>query len=101
MWLPASIYERVPQFYVLAGLLLIVDGFYIGAEMSYSYSYLYFVLGGGSILRGITLFLLRYVYRKDKKAEGQDEPDAVVSAEKKDFSEHGEVMARDLPPVQP
>jgi len=70
MWLPKSIYERIPQFHVLAGLLLITDGLYLGSEVSYLYLYSYFYIGvGAAILTyGVGLFILRENYRKAKRA---------------------------------
>jgi len=74
MWLPKSIYERIPQFYVLAGLLLITDGLYLGSEASYLYLYSYFYIGlGAAILTyGVGLFILRANYRKAKRAGEAD-----------------------------
>jgi type IV pilus assembly protein PilA len=70
MWLPKSIYERIPQFYVLAGMLLITDGLYVGSEFSYSfwYAYLYFGLGSAMLAYGVGLFIFRVNYRKAKRA---------------------------------
>ena len=84
MWLPKSIYERIPQFYVLAGMLLITDGLYVGSEFSYSfwYAYLYFGLGSAMLAYGVGLFIFRVNYRKAKRASeagsGDDDPAAVV-----------------------
>jgi len=85
MWLPKSIYERIPQFYVLAGMLLITDGLYVGSEFSYSYwySYLYFGLGFSMLTYGTGLFIFRVNYRKAKRASetGPEDDDPAVVVE--------------------
>jgi type IV pilus assembly protein PilA len=84
MWLPKSIYERIPQFYVLAGMLLITDGLYVGSEFSYTFWYanLYFGLGFAMLAYGVGLFIFRVNYRKAKRASetgsGDDDSAAVV-----------------------
>jgi hypothetical protein len=75
MWLPTPIYERVPQFYVLVGLLLITDGLYLGFDFALSFFYFglgfdialpffYLGLGFASFTYGVGLFILRMRYRK-------------------------------------
>jgi len=84
MWLPKTIYERIPQFYILAGMLLITDGLYVGSEFSYSfwYAYLYFGLGSAMLAYGVGLFIFRVNYRKAKRGSeegsGDDDTAAVV-----------------------
>ena len=39
MWLPTPLYKRAPQYWLLLGLLLIVVGTYLSAEMSRAYLY--------------------------------------------------------------
>jgi len=85
MWLPKSIYERIPQFYVLAGMLLITDGLYVGSAFSYSfwYAYLSFGLGSAMLAYGVGLFIFRVNYRKAKRASeagSEDDDPAVVDA---------------------
>lgn len=36
MWLPAPVYERIPQIWFLFGLLFIAYGLYIGIDIEYS-----------------------------------------------------------------
>ncbi len=45
MWLPTPVYERVPQFWLLLGLLFMSSGIYLGFEYSLSFIY----LGIGSV----------------------------------------------------
>ena len=77
MWLPTPIYERVPQFYVLVGLLLITDGLYLGFE--YWYSFCYLALGFSSCVWGVGIFIQRMKYRKAQPA-AQTASGAVDSA---------------------
>jgi len=86
MWLPTSIYERIPQFYVLAGLLLITDGLYLGYEMTYSFafSYFYFGLGVASLTYGVGLFVVRATYRKAKQADQAGSADCESAAANED-----------------
>jgi len=78
MWLPTSIYERIPQFYVLAGLLLITDGLYLGFDNPFSF--FYFGLGIASVTYGVWLFILRINYRKAKRAAPANSGDADSAA---------------------
>ena len=43
MWLPTPIYERIPQFWLLLGLLFMSSGTYLGFD--YSLSFVYFGVG--------------------------------------------------------
>ena len=77
MWLPTSIYERIPQFYFLAGLLLITDGLYLGFE--YSITFVYLGLGLSSTVYGSVLYGMRRMYRRaqstaDKASNPTDDP---------------------------
>lgn len=57
MWLPTPVYERLPQFWLLVGLLFIAGGMYLGFD--YKFSSWYFVIGVLSIIWGIVLFVIR------------------------------------------
>jgi hypothetical protein len=43
MWLPKTVYERVPQYWLVLGLLFMSSGTYLGFE--YRLSYFYFGIG--------------------------------------------------------
>jgi len=43
MWLPKTVYERVPQYWLLLGLLFMSSGMYLG--FGYRLSYFYFGIG--------------------------------------------------------
>ena len=64
MWLPTPVYERIPQFYVLLGMLFFTNGLYLGVEFDITLYY----LGAGilSFLYGIGVFLTRLIRRQQQ-----------------------------------
>ena len=40
MWIPTPVYERVPQFWLLLGLLFIASGAYLGFDNRLSFVYI-------------------------------------------------------------
>ena len=63
MWLPTPIYERIPQFYFLVGLLFIANALYISFEFTVSFYYIAFGLASCSY--GAGLFVRRLNHRKN------------------------------------
>ena len=61
MWLPTPIYERVPQFWLLIGLLFMSSGTYLGFD--YALSFLYFAVGILCVVWGGVIFVRRARYR--------------------------------------
>jgi hypothetical protein len=73
MWLPASIYERVPQFWLLLGLLFFAFGLYLGFEFELIFAYL--TLGVLCIAHSAWVFHARRKHRlKDAEAKKIPEP---------------------------
>ena len=68
MWLPTPIYERIPQFWFLLGLLFFATGLYLGFE--YVQSFYYLGLGVLCCMYGISIFLLRVYHRRGKHTAG-------------------------------
>ena len=66
MWLSKTIYERVPQFYFLFGLLFVAGGLYLGFDFKLAFFYIGFGLINCSV--GVTFFLMRMQYRRIKPA---------------------------------
>lgn len=62
MWLPTPIYERVPQFWFLLGLLFMTSGTYLGFE--YSLSFVYFGVGFICVIWAVCVFVMRSRSRK-------------------------------------
>ena len=78
MWLPASIYERVPQFWLLIGLLFFAFGLYLGFEFELIFAYL--ALGALCIARSVWVFQVRWRHRS-KDAESKQGPAAAEAVE--------------------
>ena len=62
MFIPTSIYERLPQFWLLLGLLFMSSGTYLGFD--YSLSFLYFGVGFVCCLWSMWIFTKRLAFRK-------------------------------------
>jgi len=78
MWLPTPVYERVPAFYVLAGLLLITDGLYLGFELPIAFYYVGF--GLASFTWGVAIRIIRVRYRQSPPDEEAAAPVVDASA---------------------
>jgi hypothetical protein len=62
MWLPTPIYERIPQFWFLLGLLFISTGLYLGFEFALSFWYI--AVGLSCCAYGVGIFLVRLTHRQ-------------------------------------
>jgi hypothetical protein len=69
MWLPTPIYERIPQFWFLIGLLFVAGGLYLGIDYTVSLAYL--AIGIVSCAKGIGIAIIRMRYRRNQ-ATGDD-----------------------------
>ncbi len=69
MWLPTPIYERIPQFWFLLGLLFFSAGLLLGFE--YVLSFYYLGLGVLCCAYGVSIFLLRLHHRRGKHTTEQ------------------------------
>ena len=72
MWLPTSIYKRVPQFWLLLGLLFMSCGTYLGSDFSLSFIY----FGVGLVCCGWSLWVFATRLRQRGKAAEQAESEA-------------------------
>ena len=63
MWLPTPVYERLPQFWLLLGLLFMSSGVYLGFD--YDISFIYFGVGAACVVWSIVIFVKRSHYRND------------------------------------
>lgn len=59
MYLPNSLYERAPYYWLFIGLLLMVLGVYLGLQMDPAFLYLGVTLGVLSFAWGVRVFLHR------------------------------------------
>ena len=64
MWLPTPVYERIPQFFFLLGLLFIANGLYLGFD--FAISFVYFGVGALSSAYGMGVFVVRRVNRSQE-----------------------------------
>ena len=74
VWIPTPIYERLPQFWLLLGLLFMSSGIYLG--FGYTLTWVYFGTGVVCTARAIHVFLMRRTFRK---APQEEQVDADVS----------------------
>ena len=69
MWLPTPVYERVPQFWFLLGLLFISNGLYLGIDFVISLGYI--AVGIICCAYGVGIALIRLRYRKKKTVSNE------------------------------
>jgi hypothetical protein len=69
MWLPTPVYERIPEIWVLLGLLFFALGLYIG--FGYTLTFLYLAIGAGCFVRGIWINMIRRFHRSRTDSAGQ------------------------------
>ena len=75
MYLPNSLYDRAPHYWLFIGMLLVVLGIYLGIEMSSTFLYLGVLLGLASCAWGARIFL--------RRSRRSDDSDAIESAASK------------------
>ena len=71
MWLPTPIYERIPHFWLLLGLLFMSSGLYLGFE--YDWSMFYYVVGVACCLKSMWIFSKRLAARKPVRSDPGEE----------------------------
>ncbi|MFQ5981789.1 MAG: hypothetical protein ACE5KS_00295 [Woeseiaceae bacterium] len=76
MWIPTPIYERIPQFWFLLGLLFFATGLYLGFEFELAFWYV--AVGFACAVYGIGIFLARLRHRH--KLQVSEEPSASVES---------------------
>jgi hypothetical protein len=59
MYLPNSLYERAPHYWLFVGLLLVVLGVYLGIQVDTKFMLLGVTLGALSFAWGVRVFLHR------------------------------------------
>lgn len=93
MWLPSSIYERIPQFWLLMGLMFFAFGLYLGFEYQLIFAYL--ALGVLYVGRSLWIFQTRKLFRSkafdaDVAEQAEETAKAKVQAEAEEASEQTE-----------
>ena len=80
MWIPTPIYERIPQFWLLLGLLFMSSGTYLGFD--YNLSFLYFGVGFGCCVWSLTIFTMRLKHRgQARQLEVSERPEPAEEPE--------------------
>jgi threonine/homoserine/homoserine lactone efflux protein len=99
MWLPTPIYERIPQFWLLLGLLFMSSGTYLGFD--YGLSFLYFGVGFVCSLWSLWIFSLRAharrVLRQKQKEERLLQHEAAEAAKAEQQSANELAQGASLP----
>jgi len=95
MWLPTPLYERLPQFWLLLGLLFMSSGTYLGFD--YSLSFAYFGAGFACCAWSVWVFSTRIRYRKNAKQEATAESAATEQPQAEPTP--ADDVARDAEPV--
>jgi hypothetical protein len=65
MWVPTPLYERLPQFWFLLGLLFIANGLYLGLDFVLAFAYL--AVGLSCCTYGMGIALARLAHRTQAK----------------------------------
>lgn len=94
MWLPTPIYERIPQFWLLLGLLFMSSGVYLGFE--YTLSFGYFGVGFLCCLWSLKIVVMRQRHRQEMQALADRAAEAEQKAREEPQHE-GEVTSQEVP----
>jgi len=89
MWLPTPVYERLPQFWILLGLLFMSLGTRLGFE--FPLAFLYFAVGFVCVGQSFSISVMRAISRRnphvvEKPAEQPAEQATAQASEQPDFS---------------
>jgi hypothetical protein len=60
MWLPTPVYERIPQFWFLLGLLFIANGLYVGLDIPFALASVFAGFGCCAVGIGVAIIRLRF-----------------------------------------
>jgi len=95
MWLPKPVYERIPQFYFLVGLLFMANGLYLGFDFVLSFYYIGF--GLISCCYGVGIFLMRLLNRQGQSPIQASATTANTSAPMEEATDTSDESAADSP----
>ena len=76
MYLPSTLYERAPHYWIFIGVLLVVLGIYLGIEVGGSFLFTGVTLGLASCAWGI-----RVLIRRARRADNDNVAASPVSAD--------------------
>ncbi len=83
MWLPAPIYERLPQFWLLLGILFMACGTLLGFD--YGLTFIYFGVGFLCCMWSMWVFTMRL---RNRKAPQQTQHQAEPSEQPQQAEQH-------------
>ncbi len=69
MWLPTKLYEGLPLWWILIGLVFMLSALYLGLDYGPAYGYL--GVGVGCSIFGLMITIWRSQHRNDKSADQQ------------------------------
>jgi hypothetical protein len=72
MWLPTPLYEPIPQYWFLLGLLFIANGLYIGLDIAFSLASI--AVGFGCCVYGVGVAVVRFKHRRDPSEKSDSSP---------------------------
>jgi len=75
MWIPTPLYERIPQFWFLLGLLFVANGLYIGIDFVASIGYV--AIGLVCCAYGVGVAVVRLRHRRGKETQTHSKSDPV------------------------
>lgn len=73
MWLPTKLYERLPLWWILVGLVFMLSALYLGLDYGPAYGYL--GLGVGCSVFGLLITIWRTQHRNNKTTNNQSSSD--------------------------
>ena len=85
MWIPTPVYERIPQFWFLLGLLFFANGLYLGFEIAASFGYI--AVGLVCSAYGVGIAIMRMRFRRDQTTEQGQETEQGQATEQSQTSD--------------
>ncbi|HNP63383.1 MAG TPA: hypothetical protein PKH39_05565 [Woeseiaceae bacterium] len=73
MWLPTKLYERLPLWWIVVGLVFMLSALYLGLDYGAAYGYL--ALGVACSVFGLLITLWRVNHRNSNATDNQSSPD--------------------------
>ena len=73
MWLPTKLYERLPLWWILVGLVFMLSALYLGLDYGAAYGYL--ALGVACSIFGLMITIWRAQHRNRDATDKQSSPD--------------------------
>ena len=102
MLLPESIYNRIPQIWILMGLMFFASGLYLGFEYKMVFAYL--GMGAVSVLRGMWIYNARSEVEKqrhlDNLRELREARDVAAAEEKSKVGDQAASPVTESAPVE-